>query len=52
MKLLIHKVFSVFKKSFVFGVYEAYLKNRMIHTSHLKISAKNTLKRAFIFRVS
>ena len=44
MKPLKHKGFSVFEKSFVFGVYEAYLKNRMIHTSHFKIRAKNTLK--------
>jgi len=39
MKPLIYKVFGVFEKSFVFGVYEAYLKNTMNHTSHLKISA-------------
>jgi hypothetical protein len=45
-------VFSVFFKTFKFGVYEAYLKNRMNHTSHLKISAKNTLFLAFIFRSS
>jgi len=50
MKPLIYKVFSVFEKSFYFGVYEAYLKNTMIHTSHFKIGAKKTLKRAFIFR--
>ena len=52
MKPLIYKVFIVFEKSFVFGVYEAYLKNRMIHTSHFKISAKNRLKLMIIFRVS
>ena len=52
MKPLKHKGFSVFEKSFVFGVYEAYLKNTMIHTSQLKIGAKNTLKLAFIFRSS
>jgi hypothetical protein len=52
MKPLKHKGFSIFEKSFYFGVYEAYLKNRMNHTSHLKISAKNTLFLAFIFRGS
>jgi len=52
MRPLKHKGFSVFEKSFVFGVYEAYLKNRMIHTSHLKIIAKNTLKLKKIFRGS
>jgi len=52
MKLLLHKVFSVFKKSFVFGVYEAYLKNTMIHTSYFKIGAKNTLILMIIFRSS
>jgi len=52
MKALIYKGFSDFEKSFVFGVYEAYLKNTMIHTSHLKISAKNTLKLRSIFRNS
>jgi hypothetical protein len=52
MKPLVYKGFGVFEKSFVFGVYEAYLKNRMIHTSHFKISAKNTLKLALIFRGS
>jgi len=52
MKALIDNVFSVFEKSFYFGVYEAYLKNTMNHTSHLKIGAKNTLILAFIFRDS
>ena len=52
MKPLIYKVFSDFEKSFVFGIYEAYLKNMMIRTSHLEINAKNTLKLAFIFRGS
>jgi len=50
MKLLIYKAFSVFEKSFVFGVYGTYLKNRMIRTSHFKTGAKNTLKLALIFR--
>ena len=50
MRPLIYKGFSVFEKSFVFGVYEAYLKNRMIHTSPLKIGAKNTLLLMIIFR--
>ena len=52
MKPLIYKGFSVFEKSFYFGVYEAYLKNMMIHTSHFKITAKNTLKLKIIFRGS
>jgi len=39
MKPLIYKGFNVFEKSFVFGVYEAYLKNMMIHTNHFKIGA-------------
>jgi len=39
MKALINKGFGDFEKSFVFGVYEAYLKNRMIHASHLKMGA-------------
>ena len=43
MKPLIYKGFSVFEKSFVFGVYEAYLKNTMNHTSQLKTGAKNRL---------
>jgi len=47
-----HKGFSVFEKSFVFGVYGAYLKNRMIHTSHFNIGAKNTLTLMIIFRGS
>jgi len=49
MKPLIYKGFSVFEKSFVFGVYGAYLKNRMNHTSHFNISAKNRLKLKFFF---
>lgn len=49
MKPLIYKGFSVFEKSFIFGVYEAYLKNRMIHTSYFKIGAKNTLKLKVFF---
>ncbi len=52
MKPLIHKGFGVFEKSFVFGLYEAYLKNRMIHTSHFKIGAKNRLLLMIIFRDS
>jgi len=52
MKLLLHKGFSVFEKSFVFGVYEAYLKNRMIHTSHFKTGAKNRLILMIIFQGS
>ena len=52
MKPLIYKGFSVFEKSFIFGVYEAYLKNRMIHTSHFKIGAKKTLKLKVFFRDS
>jgi len=38
-KPLKYKGFSVFSKTFVFGVYEAYLKNMMNHTSQLKIGA-------------
>jgi len=52
MRPLIYKGFSVFEKSFQNCVYEAYLKNTMIHTSHLKISAKNTLKLKIIFHGS
>jgi len=52
MKPLIYKGFSVFEKSFVFGVYEAYFLNTMNHTSQLKISAKNTLILKVFFRGS
>jgi hypothetical protein len=50
MKPLIYKVFGVFEKASILAYMRRIYPNLMIHTSHLKIGAKNTLFLALIFR--